>query len=92
MKNLFKLHINKESIYSRLNSTTVVLIAIFTLIGMGFSVGNYYERVISNGQISDLKNKQSLDLIEIRNKQTLEIIDLQKKISLLEIQNEKRKK
>ena len=92
MKKIPDLNTIKDSIYKRLNSITVTLIGIFTLIGMGFTVGIYYKTVTSNTEISELKNKQSLELIELRNKQSLEIIELHKKISLLEIQNEKQKK
>jgi len=79
-------------IIERLNKTTVSLIAIFTLIGMGFSVGIYYEDAISNAQIMELKNQHTLELIEIKNQQSLKIIELQKIISLLEVKNEQRKK
>jgi len=90
----------RTAIFERLNKNTVILIGLFTLIGMGFGSGIYYNSVNSRGEIMDLKNKQTLEMMEIRNKQANEIMDinnkhfletfeLQKKISLLEIKNEK---
>jgi len=92
MKNTPTIKSISLAIARKLNTRSGILIIIGALIGMGFSIGVYYESVMSASEISKLDNKQTLEIIELRNKQTLEIIELQKKINLLEIQNEKGKK
>ena len=89
----------KKTFLNKLSSTYGILISIFTILGGGFAVGNYYRIVISNGEISELKNKHTLEIIELNNKYSekisdikSEIVVLQNKISLLEIENEKQKK
>ena len=89
----------KKIFLNKLSSTTGIVISTFTILGMGFAVGNYYRIVISNGEINELKNKHTIEIIELNNQYSEKIIDikseivvLQNKISLLEIENEKQKK
>jgi Na+/H+ antiporter NhaA len=82
----------RDAIIKRLNTTTAAVIAISTLVGMGFTIGKFYGDVTSKGEIMELKNKHTLEIIELRNANTFEVLDLKKRINLLEIDNEKRKK
>ena len=89
----------KKALLNKMSTTSGILISLMTILGMGFVAGNYYQIVISNGEISDLKNKHSIEMLELYNTHAekimdykSEIIELQRKISLLEIENEESKK
>lgn len=92
-----------EPLGKRLNSTAGLIISLSTIFGLGYGSGKVLSDVQSRGQLNELNNKHTLELIELTNSHTREIIELQNshtrevielenKFNLLQVENEKRKK
>ena len=80
---------SKKSFLQRVNSFGGIAILFCTLIGLGYKAGSYYEEVKKQKEISELINRNLLEIIEIKEKYNNEIFELKNQINLLNIKYEK---
>ena len=78
-------------ILKKINSNGGVLVLFIGILGTGFKVGEYYQGVKKDIEISGIKNNHCLDIIDIKEKYNGEINILKDSITLLRFRYERKK-